>query len=110
MQTPEKMHGMPHKGIRIVDRHRTAPNHTNLSIFKWSAEILKSKGVWNDVSSNEHNNRADCFFEKQVNRRGFTFTFLLDIQADTWLLLCQLSYYRNSAISTSACNNNHFFN
>ncbi|HEY6407719.1 MAG TPA: hypothetical protein VIY29_09655, partial [Ktedonobacteraceae bacterium] len=101
---------MSHEGISIIDRDRSTSNHTNLRVFKGSAQVFYSKGFGNDISADQHNNRTGSLLEKQVDRGGFAFTFLLNTQAYTILVLGHFIYDGNSTVSTSTGNDDHFFN
>src|SRR5579859_574870 len=108
VQTPEKMNSMSHEGVCVVDRDRSTTNHPNLRIFERSAQVFYSKGFWNDISTYQYNDRTGSLLEKQVYRRGFAFTFLLNTQAYTGLILGHPRHNGNSTVSTSTGNDDHF--
>src|SRR5579875_473228 len=77
MQAPEQMDGMAHESRGIVYRHRATSNHANLWIFEGSTEIIKGILFWDNIGTNQYNNRAASLFEKEINSRSFAFAFFL---------------------------------
>src|ERR1051326_4068765 len=104
------MYRVSHKGGRVVDRDRSAPNHTNLGVLKWAAQVFQGRGFGDDIGSNEYDYRTDRLLEEQVNGRGFAFTLLLDAQSQSRLLPGNFSYHRYRAICTTTGNDDNFLN